>query len=141
MYGSTIFPVAVHAMTSIAVLTEKYGNASASSETIARSIDTNSVVVRRILARLHKAGLVAITRGKDGGYHLSRPAASITLSDILLALADERLFYLHPRDGVPHCEVARSIKGVLAPILDESERALHRSLARVTLGSLMMRMT
>lgn len=140
MYGSTIFPVAVHAMTSVAVLTEKYGNASASSETIARSIDTNAVVVRRILARLHKAGLVAITRGKDGGYHLSRPAASITLLDILLALGDERLFYLHPRDGVPHCEVARSIKGVLAPILDESERALHRSLARVTLGSLMARM-
>lgn len=140
MYGSTIFPVAVHAMTSSAVLTEKYGNASASSETIVRSIDTNSVVVRRILARLHKAGLVAITRGKDAGYHRSRPAASITLSDILLALADERLFYLHPRDGGAPLRGGAQHQGVLAPILDESERALHRSLARVTLGSLMMRM-
>lgn len=140
MYGSTVFPVAVHAMTSIAVLTEKYGHPSASSETIARSIDTNPVVVRRILARLHKAGLVKITRGKEGGYHLARSAAGITLSDILLALGDERLFYLHPKTGVPHCEVSRSIKGVLAPILDESERALHRSLARVTLGSLMAKM-
>jgi Rrf2 family protein len=141
MYGSTVFPVAVHAMTSIAVLTEKYGRASASSETIARSIDTNAVVVRRILARLHKAGLVRITRGKEGGYHLARAAASITLSDILVALGDEPLFYLHPRAGAPHCEVARSIKGVLAPILDESERALHRSLTRVTLGSLMAKMS
>jgi Rrf2 family transcriptional regulator, cysteine metabolism repressor len=40
----------------------------------------------QILLRLKGAGLVASTRGALGGYRLARPAASISLSEILSAI-------------------------------------------------------
>jgi Rrf2 family protein len=40
----------------------------------------------RIAALLKKAGLVAATRGAHGGYVLARPAAEITMDQVVLAL-------------------------------------------------------
>ncbi|HTP39562.1 MAG TPA: SUF system Fe-S cluster assembly regulator [Steroidobacteraceae bacterium] len=42
--------------------------------------------VSKLLKLLHRAGLVASTRGLHGGYCLARPAASISAADILEAL-------------------------------------------------------
>src|SRR5437763_12122521 len=40
----------------------------------------------QILLQLKGAGLVASTRGASGGYRLARPAASITLGEVLTAI-------------------------------------------------------
>ncbi len=40
----------------------------------------------QILLQLKGAGLVASTRGASGGYHLARPAARITLSEVLAVI-------------------------------------------------------
>ncbi len=42
--------------------------------------------VSKLMKRLHKAGLVKSFRGAQGGYRLARPAASITLADIVAAM-------------------------------------------------------
>ncbi len=39
-----------------------------------------------ILAQLRRAGLVRSVRGADGGYHLARPAAQISLGSIIRAV-------------------------------------------------------
>jgi Rrf2 family protein len=39
-----------------------------------------------ILSELRRAGLVASQRGADGGYRLARPAATITVADVIRAL-------------------------------------------------------
>lgn len=44
--------------------------------------------VRRIVARLGTAGLLATTRGLKGGIALARPAAEISLLDVVLAMDD-----------------------------------------------------
>ena len=48
------------------------------SEDIAFSVRTNPVVIRRVLARLHRAGLVQSIRGKAGGFKLARDPKKIT---------------------------------------------------------------
>jgi Rrf2 family protein len=40
----------------------------------------------QILLQLKGAGLVVSTRGASGGYHLARPAAKITLSEVLTVI-------------------------------------------------------
>jgi Rrf2 family transcriptional regulator, cysteine metabolism repressor len=42
--------------------------------------------LERIVALLRKAALVESTRGAHGGYRLSRPAESITMDEVVLAL-------------------------------------------------------
>ena len=42
--------------------------------------------VSKLLKSFHRAGIVASTRGAQGGYELSRPAASISASEIIDAI-------------------------------------------------------
>ncbi|EAB7134061.1 transcriptional regulator, partial [Salmonella enterica subsp. enterica] len=51
------------------------------SEQLASCLPTHPVVIRRLLAQLHKAGLVRSTRGHGGGSQLAHDAAAITLHD------------------------------------------------------------
>jgi Rrf2 family protein len=44
--------------------------------------------VRRVVARLGAAGLLTTTRGLKGGIALARPAAEISLLDVVLAMGD-----------------------------------------------------
>ncbi len=50
--------------------------------------------VEQILLRLRRAGIVTSTRGAKGGYALARPAADITLRDVIAA-AELETFDLH----------------------------------------------
>ena len=42
--------------------------------------------LEHVVAKLKKAGLVVSTRGAHGGYALARPAADITMDEVVLAL-------------------------------------------------------
>lgn len=43
-------------------------------------------VLESVLAELRRAGLVTSRRGPDGGYRLARPAAEISIADIIRAI-------------------------------------------------------
>jgi Rrf2 family cysteine metabolism transcriptional repressor len=71
--------------------------------------------LERIAALLKRAGLVEATRGAHGGYLLARPAADITMDEVVLALEgaiapmdcffddrEGRVLCSHERDG-EHC--------------------------------------
>lgn len=45
--------------------------------------------VRRIVARLSAAGIVAATRGAGGGIRLARPASAVSLLDVCRAMDDD----------------------------------------------------
>lgn len=48
-----------------------------SSEELGHSINTHSVVVRRVLSKLRSSGLIETRRGAGGGSRLARPARKI----------------------------------------------------------------
>jgi Rrf2 family protein len=59
---------------------------SVSADTLARRQTLPRKFLEVILADLRRAGIVVSQRGPTGGYQLSRPAAQISLGDILRAV-------------------------------------------------------
>ena len=57
-----------------------------SIQSIASRQNISDSYLEQLMAKLKKAGLVESTRGAGGGYRLGRPAAEISVGDILRAL-------------------------------------------------------
>jgi Rrf2 family protein len=84
----------------------------------------------QILLRLKSAGLVTSTRGAAGGYHLARPASSISIGEVLTAIDGPEVA---AREG-PSSH--RPAAAVLDPLW-ESVRAAERAvLDRATIAEL-----
>ncbi len=130
MLSSSRFVVAIHALSLLA----RHGKSGpVCSATIASSVQTNPVVIRRLMAELERAKLVRSTSGRCGGFQLDRQAENITLADIYDAVEDETVFRMHKIDADAKCPVAAHIKKTLAVPFRAAEGALSTSLARTTL--------
>ena len=140
MYGNTTFPVAIHAICSVAALTERWKGPPAQAPVIAKSINTHEVVVRKVLSALVRAKLLQVERGARGGYTLAKPSKNISLADVYNALSKERPFELHKKKGNPMCPVSRSIKPILSPIIDDVHETVLKTLAKKTIYNLVYKM-
>lgn len=60
--------------------------AKVKSETIASAQRIPPKVLETVLAELRRAELVTSRRGPDGGYRLARPAAEISIADVIRAI-------------------------------------------------------
>ncbi|MEU9314995.1 Rrf2 family transcriptional regulator [Streptomyces sp. NPDC048295] len=132
MGANSRLTVAAHALTWIG-LYQRRGHEVATSEQIATSVNTNPVVIRRLLAQLRKAGLADSRRGAGAGWTLSRDLSTITLLDVYEAVEPGRIFALHPAAPDPGCVVGHGIAPVLDAAYDGVETALRTELARTTL--------
>jgi DNA-binding IscR family transcriptional regulator len=124
--------IAAHVLTWIG-LYQRRGREVATSEQIATSVNTNPVVIRRLLAELRKAGLADSRRGTGAGWMLARDLASITLLDVHEAIGAGPVFALHRSLPDPECVVGHGIGPALASVYDEIEAVLRGELARTTL--------
>jgi len=132
---STKFSVAVHAL--LLVATEKEPCTSA---LIAGSVNTNPVVIRRIIGLLQKADLLSGIRGKSG-YVLKKQAKEITLLDIYNAVAvteSMQLFSIHENPNI-ECDIGASIQFLLETIMNEAQSAMETVLKAVTLEHLIQK--
>ena len=112
------------------------GGEDTTSETIARSLKTNPVVVRRILKALESRDLVAVRPGRNGGVTLKRSPSNITLEDIYKAVEpDGGLFALRER-GSPRCPVNLAMTGLLPPVFGAADAAVDTVLRKTKLASL-----
>jgi Rrf2 family protein len=112
------------------------GKEGANAELLARSLNTNPVVVRRILKTLESAGFVALHPGRNGGVELLRSPAEITLEDIYKAVEpDSTLFALRER-GNQRCPVNRAMHRALPVLFDAADAAVGDALRRTKLSSL-----
>ena len=75
------FIIALHALAYL-----RHRNTKVSSEELAKSICTNPARIRKVMAKLKKAGLLETREGNSGGYELQGDASTIKLSDLALAL-------------------------------------------------------
>jgi DNA-binding IscR family transcriptional regulator len=99
-------------------------------------MQTNPVVLRRLMTGLREAGLVASAKGHGGGWVLSCPLDSITLRDVHAALGAPALVSLGFREDRPDCLVAQAVNESLRAAVCEAEAALLQRLGAVTLGAL-----
>ena len=103
------------------------------SDKLANSVNTNAVVIRRLLSRLKEQGLVDVSKGKEGGYFLAKELTDITLWDVFEAVEDPPLFGVHGSSPNPECTVGNCIENLLVDIYDRAELAMKESLNGVTI--------
>ncbi|GHF00363.1 Rrf2 family transcriptional regulator [Streptomyces spiralis] len=127
--------VAIHAL---AMLAHRRGGPLTSTE-IADSLDSNPVLVRRILGHLRDAHLIWSTEGRGGGWSLARSPRDITLYDAYAAVEEGQVFSRHTHPPSRACEVGRNIGDLLDAEFRSAERALEEQLGRTTIADLLQR--
>jgi Rrf2 family protein len=132
MAVNTQFPIAVHIM---AALGYRPG-ADATSAMLAASVNTSPSFVRRVLARLSRAGLVQTATGKGGACWLARDAGDISLLDIYRAVDAPRAFSIHHYAEQKNCPVSCHIKQALDHALDKTQKAMESSLGEISLAQI-----
>lgn len=134
---NTQFAIATHIMAALGHAAGKEVN----SAEIAGSVNTSSSFVRRILAKLSKAGLVKTATGKGGSCWLARPARRISLLDIYRAVEAPKAFAIHQYPAEKRCPVSCGIKPALSRILAETQQAIEESLSRTSLAEVISDLT
>jgi len=124
------FAVAVHVITVLAMNRER----PATSDWIASSVNTNAVVVRRILSALSKAGLVKSQRGIAGGSVLAREPEAISLLDLHRAVDELEPPPTHNQTPNAACPVGAHIVPVLIDIISRAEQAKEAELAKISVA-------
>jgi Rrf2 family protein len=106
------------------------------SEELAAHLRTNPVVVRRSLAGLREAGIVASVKGHGGGWTVAGPADTISLREVYAALG-ERGDLVPLREPDAHgCPIAATVDKALDDFYAEAEALLLRRLADISLADL-----
>jgi Rrf2 family protein len=126
------FSVALHILTLLA----SKGTNLLTSEEIASSVDTNPVVIRRVLADLRENGIVESRPGVNGGWRLKKSPASITLCKVFESVHEEDLLSMHAHPN-PHCPIGGHIRDSLQEIFSEAEKALQNSLSKQTVADVL----
>lgn len=122
--------MAVHVL---AVLAYKEGD-RVTSAFLAGSVNTNPVVIRRLLLALQRARLVETRKGAGFGSRLSRSPARINLAEVFQAVEAEKPFTMPPGPPNQGCPVGQCIQAALQKVFASAQAALEQELARTTLG-------
>ena len=131
MAANSQFAMAVHVLTMLAKNSEQF----VKSDCIAASVNTNAVVIRRLLSELGQAKLVVSQTGAAGGTRLARGAEEINLAEVYRAVSCGEVFALHHRGPNRDCPVGRNIESVWCHRQKEIDRSIDQTLSRFTLQS------
>jgi Rrf2 family protein len=121
------FSVSVHILAILAA----YPNTTLTSETIADSVATNPVFIRRVMAHLRQHGLVDSRPGTAGGWHLLQDPATINLRDVYRAIRHESVLAMH-RHPNPDCPIGGHIQETLGPMFEAAQCSLEATLEQFT---------
>jgi Rrf2 family protein len=119
----------------LAVLAYKDGD-RVSSATLAASVNTNPVIIRRLLLALQRARLVETRKGPGLGSRLSRAPARISLAEIFRAVDGEERFIMPTKRPNAACPIGHRIRPALQGVFDSARCALEHELSRRTLAEL-----
>jgi len=106
------------------------------SETIARMLGANPVVMRRTMAGLKAAGYLTSDKGHGGGWRLARSLDQITLLDVHAALGRPTIFAIGLSNDDPKCLVEQAVNTAMADAMADAERRLLVRFGEVALSDL-----
>ncbi len=133
MQIGTKFSVSIHILLSVEVFSDDH---KVTSDFIASSVNTNPVVIRKLMSQLRKAGLIDVAQG-TGGINLTRPASEITLLDIMRAVEPRsELFKIH-HDTAPGCPVGGKIESLLSPFFIRVQSSFQKEMETISLAELL----
>jgi Rrf2 family protein len=133
MRTSCRFAMAVHVL---AVLAYKDGQC-VTSGFLADSVNTNPVVIRRLLLALQRAKLVETRKGAGLGSRLARSPGKISLAEVYRAVEEDEPFALPPRQPNRKCPVGTCVQDTLEEVFVAAQKAMEREFANTSLGDVM----
>ena len=133
MAANSQFAMAVHILALLALK----GETNLKSDTIAHSVNTNPVVIRRILGQLANARLVESQTGAAGGTRLVLPPEKVCLVDVYKAVSCGEVFALPAKQANQDCSVGRSIESVLCNLQKAIDRSVAEKLGEFSLASVL----
>jgi DNA-binding IscR family transcriptional regulator len=125
------FPLAVHALVYLL-----HTNRVTSSQELADNICTNPARVRKVMAKLHGAGLIEATRGKGSGY-CTLGNKDVSLRTVLEALKEEPIA-MNWRSGDidKECLVSSGMGAIMDGIYADLNKGCMTQLDQVTIGGI-----
>jgi FeS assembly SUF system regulator len=127
--------MADYAVVTMTAAARHCGGARVSASQLAEETGLPAPTVQKLVSRLTSAGLLRSARGVGGGLKLARPAAAITLADIVEAVEGPIALTTcidESREGACTLESACSVK----PHWPVVNQALRGALAQVSLTQL-----
>jgi DNA-binding IscR family transcriptional regulator len=106
------------------------------SEVLAKAMDTNPVVFRRVMAGLRDQGYVQSEKGHGGGWTLACDLSKVTLRDIYVALGAPTLLAIGNRTESSGCVVEEAVNCTLNRSFHDAEEVLLAGFGEVTLAAL-----
>jgi Rrf2 family protein len=134
MANNTQFSIAIHVMAALACGCDK----DITSSALAASVNTSPSFVRRVLAKLSRAGLVETATGKAGKTWLARDPKQISLLDIYRAVDAPKAFAIHNYAERKDCMVSCHIKQALDKTLGDTQKAMESSLGGMRLAQIVI---
>jgi DNA-binding IscR family transcriptional regulator len=131
MQISSRFTVALHIFVCVDTFKDTH---KVTSVFLAASINTNPVIIRKILSQLKHAGLINVARG-TGGISFTRELKEITFYDVYWAIEpveNGELFHFHESPN-PDCPVGRNIHALLDGKLVSIQTAMENEMKKYTL--------
>ncbi len=128
MNTSSRFIVAIHLLVTLTL------RKKAKSEEMAWSVNTNPVVIRRLLGELREAGLVHSQTGPNGGSVLARLPDQITLLDVYDAVEPGHLFHANYNTPPAACPIGHNMGACLEGVLDETREAVRTVLSKKSIA-------
>lgn len=126
------FTVAVHA---IVFLNHK--KTILASDVLADNVCTNPARIRKVMAKLKKAGLVVTKEGIDGGYYFNQDPNSVNLQQICEAL-DTKIVSSGWRSGNAclKCLIASGMADIMDEIYEDLDDACKKRLSQITIQNI-----
>ena len=134
MQISSRFTIALHIFTCVETFKNDY---KITSDFLAGSINTNPVIIRKILTQLKNAGLITVARG-TGGISPTRSLKDISFYDVYQAIEPVEngdLFNFHSSPN-PQCPVGKNIHALLDDKLKTIQLAMENEMKKYTLDDL-----
>ena len=134
MQISSRFTIALHIFTCVETFKDDY---KVTSDFLASSINTNPVIIRKILSQLKNVGLINVARG-TGGITLTRQLQEISFYDVYQAIEPVEngdLFHFHEAPN-PDCPVGRNIHSLLDDKLKAIQDAMEAEMKKYTVADL-----
>ena len=125
--------MAVHVL---AVLGYKQGD-HVTSALLASSVNTNPVVIRRLLLTLQRAHLIETRKGIGLGSRLSRSPSRITLAEVFRAVEEEDPFVMPRNKPNRECPVGNCIQTAISHVFVSARKALEQDFGKTTLSDIL----
>ncbi len=138
MQISSRFTIALHIFACMDTFKNEH---KITSDFLARSINTNPVIIRKILTQLKNANLITVARG-TGGIEPTRTLQEITFYDVYEAIEPVEngdLFSFHTSPN-PACPVGKNIHTLLDDKLRAIQIAMEEEMKKYTIDNLRLGM-